>query len=321
VLPLVIGIILGGGLWYIKNAMLIGNPFFPLLASTFPVESWDAITNQRWRTAHTPHGFSLSTLRQTFYQVTFGQPLLDPLLIPLAILGAAAVVKQKFADNLRTKVLMTGVVCYIVFFFAVWFVFTHRIDRFWLPVVPLMAILAGVGAADVVKCYGEKHGKYALAMLLVVGCIYTTLVNASPMPGKNVAYLAPIRSQTRLTEWTRQVNKMKYDGKLAIIGEASVFDIDGQFSYATCWNKPPLEDILNEPDTTKITKALKEQNITLIMVHWGEIKRFRSPNNYGFSNFPTPEIFQWLTENGVLEQVELGDESRQSGVELYLVKK
>ncbi|MDR3109946.1 MAG: glycosyltransferase family 39 protein [Planctomycetaceae bacterium] len=321
VLPMVVGIILGGGLWYIKNAILIGNPFFPLLASVFPVESWDAVTDQRWRTAHAPHSFSLSTLWQAIRQVVINQPLLDPLLIPLAILGAAAVVRKKFTDNLRTKIVMTGIVCYVVFFFAAWFMFTHRLDRFWLPIVPLMAILAGTGTADVVKCYGRKHGKYTLAVLLVVACIYTTLINTSPMPGKNVAYLVPLNSQTRLTEWTRKVNDMKRDGELAIIGEASVFDIKGKIRYATCWNKPPLEDILTEPDATKVTKELKKQKITLIMVHWGEIKRFRSPNNYGFSNFPTPQIFQRLTKNGVLEQVELGEESKQSGVELYRVRK
>ena len=35
---------------------------------------------------------------------------------------------------------------YAAYLFLTWWLLTHRLDRFWLPILPCLAILAGVGA-------------------------------------------------------------------------------------------------------------------------------------------------------------------------------
>ena len=35
---------------------------------------------------------------------------------------------------------------FVAYLFATWWLFTHRLDRFWLPLLPPLAVLAGLGA-------------------------------------------------------------------------------------------------------------------------------------------------------------------------------
>ena len=34
---------------------------------------------------------------------------------------------------------------FAAYIFLTWFLFTHRLDRFWLPLLPTLAVLAGLG--------------------------------------------------------------------------------------------------------------------------------------------------------------------------------
>ena len=322
----VLGMALGGGLWYVKNALLIGNPVFPLLASFFPVEGWDATVNQRWQAAHAAHDFSVAALLRSAWQVLVGSPLLEPLLWPLAGLGTWTILEQfgteKNGDaSKNTRFVLWGILVYSICFFAGWWLVTHRIDRFWLPIMPLLAVLAGLGAARLTDLFGRKSGSKIVTLLLILAATYCFLINASPMPGKNVAFLAPLDAPGRLTPWTRQVNDRPLPGMLAVIGEANVYEMNVPLCYATCWNRPPLEDVLavgREPK--EVLRELHRRNIGWILVHWGEIRRFRGPGNYGFSHFPTPDIFRHCVDAGILMPLETDEESRQAGVEIFQVR-
>ena len=35
---------------------------------------------------------------------------------------------------------------YAGYLFLTWWLLTHRLDRFWLPLLPVLAVLAGLGA-------------------------------------------------------------------------------------------------------------------------------------------------------------------------------
>ena len=39
-----------------------------------------------------------------------------------------------------------GLLPYAAYVVVLWWLFTHRIDRFWIPLLPLLALLAGAGA-------------------------------------------------------------------------------------------------------------------------------------------------------------------------------
>ena len=40
----------------------------------------------------------------------------------------------------------TAVAGYAAYLFLTWWFLTHRLDRFWLPMLPCLAVLAGLGA-------------------------------------------------------------------------------------------------------------------------------------------------------------------------------
>ena len=46
---------------------------------------------------------------------------------------------------------------------------------------------------------------------------------------------------------------------------------------------------------------MHNQKITYIYVDFGEIRRYRSPGNYGFGPFVTFAVFERLVRDGVLE--------------------
>ena len=45
-----------------------------------------------------------------------------------------------------TRRLALGLWGYACYLFLTWWLFTHRLDRFWLPLLPVLAVLAGLGA-------------------------------------------------------------------------------------------------------------------------------------------------------------------------------
>jgi hypothetical protein len=56
--------------------------------------------------------------------------------------------------------------------------------------------------------------------------------------------------------------------------------------------------------------------VTHVYVDWFEIERYRSPGNYGFTDFVTPDEFDRLVKAGVLDRPETVG-TRQ---ELYTVR-
>ncbi len=49
-----------------------------------------------------------------------------------------------------------------------------------------------------------------------------------------------------------------------------------------------------------IRATLKEQGITHVVVHWGEILRYREPGSYDYTAYVQPDRFQKLVEQNVL---------------------
>ena len=53
-------------------------------------------------------------------------------------------------------------------------------------------------------------------------------------------------------------------------------------------------------DAAAIRKKLADEGITHVYVNWLEILRYRSPGNYGYTDFVTPELFAELQRLGIL---------------------
>ncbi|HEV7300209.1 MAG TPA: hypothetical protein VGN72_12640 [Tepidisphaeraceae bacterium] len=118
--------------WLFRNLAWSGNPFFPNAISVFGAGDFSPGQVERYAAAHAavPNGQGPITAiaHQVVVQWQYGYAL-----VPLAIVGLA------LAGRARAQVAcVIGIV--LIVQLAFWIGFTHRIGRFFVPAIPLMAI-------------------------------------------------------------------------------------------------------------------------------------------------------------------------------------
>jgi len=298
---------LGCGLWFGKNWVLTGNPTYPLLYGTFDGATWNADKEQRWNRAHLPHDFSIETLGTDLGRVLLTSEWLSPLVVPLALLaflgwGNKPVVMWR---RLRWELL-----AYAAFVVAVWWLFTHRIDRFWIPVLPVLALLAGAGA-----CWNiEPWWRRVLKGLLLAGLGANFLVSSA---GPGNAWFVPLDQLRSDRRWNAPChwyfNNDADRGAVLAVGDAAVFDLKPPVLYSTCFDDCVFEQLVRdktskeiEPEKQlRVAKEIRAEfaslRIAYVFVNWSEIDRYR--RTYGFTDFVQPEVFDQLVQEGILELV------------------
>ena len=123
--------------WLIKNLIDTGNPVYPLAYRVFGGRHWDGALDAKWSGVHGPRPISAVWLFDSVFDIVGRSDWQSPLYLALAPL---AVLRR---GSRRRALLLWG---YVVYIFATWWLFTHRLDRFWLPMLPALAVLAGLGA-------------------------------------------------------------------------------------------------------------------------------------------------------------------------------
>lgn len=306
----------GCGLWFGKNWVLAGNPTYPLLYNVFEGKSWNAEKDARWNRVHRPHDFSGTSLGADLGRVLLTGAGLSPLIAPLAVLallraGAtqpstkrreqtgpdfAASAAQKPKPLEPGSHLVWGLLAYAGYILTMWWLLTHRIDRFWMPMLPILALLAGVGACWTLTQWWRRM----LAGFLAVGLAGNFLL-ASAAPGN--AWFVPLdHLRDRINPWHWYFNNDPSAGGVLAVGEAAVFDLASPVLYNTCFDDCVFEAMVKGKTSEQVREALAAQGIGYVFVSWGEIERYR--RTYGFSEFVQPEVFDWLVKEGVLEPVE-----------------
>jgi len=285
--------VVGCGLWFGKNWAATGNPTYPLLYETFgdSTGTWTPEKNRQWNNVHRPKDFSPRTLARDAARVVLRSEWLSPLIIPLAALALLVRAKRRLS-----LVLLAYFGCVVVG----WWLLTHRIDRFWIPVLPVVALLAGVGA-----CWSRQTvWRRVLVGLLVFGSISNFLVTTSVAGGYNRYFVSLRRLRhdpMRVDAWHRYFNTHARDGRVLMVGDAQVFDLEVPIRYSTCFDDSLFELLAAGHRTEEVRAGLVREGISHVYVHWGEIKRYRTPGNYGFTDFVQPAVFRRLVEQGVLE--------------------
>jgi hypothetical protein len=100
------------------------------------------------------------------------------------------------------------------------------------------------------------------------------------------------------------------------VGSAAVFHVNHPILYNTVFTPETIEVIADGKSPAAFHEALRERGVTHVYVDWKEIRRYREPGNYGFTDFVTPDRFAEWVKNGVLERpLPVGSEQ-----ELYAVK-
>jgi hypothetical protein len=276
------------GLWFGKNWALSGNPTYPLLYGTFDGKTWNAAKEQQWNRVHRPHDFSAQALGHDLGQVLLGSEWLSPLLVPLAVLALAG---GGYCCRLRWQLL-----AYVGFVIAVWWLTTHRIDRFWIPVLPVVALLAGAGAGWT----PERWWRRLLAGLLVVGLTANFLLVAGGQANAWFVSLAQLRDAPEwIDPWHAYLNHHAWEGRVLLVGDAAVFDLKPSLLYNTCFDDCLFEQMVKGKTPSEARAALAAAHVTYIYVDWAEIARYR--HTYGFTDFVRPAVFDRLVAEGLLE--------------------
>jgi hypothetical protein len=325
-----LGTLITFGPWMAKNIAETGNPVYPLLYNVFGGADWDAASHRKWQEGHPPTivllgdrpGDLLSNLGTRFVDVVARSDWQSPLLFgaaPLALLWWGR------------RMTVAAVAAYIGWLFLTWWALTHQIDRFWVPMLPVVALLAGGGVAALLGRTGESSiapggtsrrlvsGTIAaLASLIVGACVLFNLAYVTTVLCGYNKYLVDLNAARGHAMHPAIVllhERLPPDSKVLFVGEAQVFDADFDYVYNTVFDEslferwtsaavpgvPPAEQPLRPAEEIRATFA--EHGITHVFVNWSEILRYRT--TYGYTEFVSPQRFGDLVQAGVLEPVPL----------------
>ncbi len=296
--------------WYAKNLVTTGNPFYPLAYSVFGGRGIDAQHAEQWNRAHRPQpvdggesAFGLGAFRAGVSKVTLASDAVLPGLIALACVGAVI----SFVSRTRERILVIG----IVWIFGVWWLATHRIDRFWLPATMIQSLLAG-GALHWIA---RQRLMAVAAPIVVVSIMYGAVVSSSSIACDNrfLVSLDALRHDAGGPDMVGRISPAivwcnrhldPTSHRILLVGEARAFDFKAPVVYSTCFNKSPAEQWLRDQSPEVQIENLAEAGVTHVLVNWAEVQRYRQPGNYGFSDWPQPGDLDKLIADNVLKPVD-----------------
>jgi hypothetical protein len=309
------GWVLAFGPWLIRNAVWTGNPVFPLAYQVFGGTGWSAERAERFTRAHRSTDFSLATIARYLgsiptvddWEQILGeiparsdwQSALVFAFAPLALLGGC-----------RRRAI--GLWLLVGYLFLVFWGFTHRLDRFWLPLEPFAGALAGAG---LVWSGRRVWQAFALTSCLVA-VVYNLAYCTTSLCGVN-AYDVDLRLQ-----WQRNVaadpamavcnqsGLIRPDQMVLHVGSAAVFYAEPSARYHTVFDDALFERLVRGPagsvdlrPAPEIRNALAELRADFVLIDWGEIARHRRPGGYGFSAFVRPDVVRALVRSKVMEKL------------------
>ncbi len=308
-----LGVGLTIGPWLLKNAVETGNPVYPLGYAVFGGRDIDDALAAKWKRGHArpSAGSVLGEARSLVvqaYDVAAVNDWQSPLvfaLAPLVLLTASARRRARFPAAIT------------VWLFLAWWLFTHHIDRFWLPLLPTATLLAGMGAADAI----EHGGRWVIRGVLAIGVVFNLGFCATRFVGYNVG-LTELMAARDFTArivgpeiaWINEaaaIGVLPAETKILLVGEAAIFPARFPYEYNTVFDRSLFEEWCGEPgdmparerplrSPAAIRATLAEHDITHVYVNWGEIWRYRQ--TYGYTDFVHPSRFQQLIAGGVLER-------------------
>jgi hypothetical protein len=290
-----LGVAIGCGPWLGKNWGLAGNPTYPLLYEWFDGQTWTPEKDARWKRAHQAghrtgeRPFGLSQLRRDLTIVGWSSSYASPVLVPFFIVGLFC---------RRHRALVASLAAFCLFVLVAWWLLTHRVDRFLIPILPLAAIVAAVGAGWSPWIVWRR----AVWVLLIVAVGYGALLAGSRLVGDN-RFLVALRDLRTDLDHPRDpdywhlhpahhfLNQNVADGcRVLAVGEAQVFNFDVPVLYNTCFDDCVLEQLLRGRTREERYAALRAERISHVFVFWRELDRYRSPGNYGYSDFVTRDL-------------------------------
>lgn len=306
----VLGVALMSGFWFLKNFASCGNPFYPLLGSVFEdFRSSERI--QQWNQAHAPSGGNaMSSVLEKAISLIVKYQWLSPIVAPLALFS--------IFHRKRKRVLLLA--SYLLFVGLLWFLATHRLERFLLPFYPLVCLLAGAGWD-----WNPDRGwrTFGVAVLLG-GCLLNLLFSSSRLVG-DVRIFASLESLDirrltaedyshpdgrivplhHLSPTIAWLNENHREAKVLFFGECRPWSAEFSVIYNTCFDECETRKRLAARTVAELRESLFKEGITHVLVNASEWNRFRETYGYDVDHpddpFTVDDVLRW--EGTVLRRV------------------
>ena len=286
--------------WLLKNLVETGNPVYPLAYSAFGGSEWSPAMDAIWKPAHAASEHLLSRIPEHVLGAAIDNKWTSGLLFALAV-------PSVFLWR-RVKTLPV-ILCLIVWGFVTWWAFTHRIDRFWIPVIPLLSL----AAAATWLISTSKLWKSFVVTVIATVTLFNVRFCGLALVGYHVGLMdLDAARQTTIRADLRYLNEtLSANARVLMVGEAEVFDATFPLAYNTvfdeclfeAWTTLPADS--QRPVTERrmlpseqTLQNLREHGITHIFVNWGAVLRYRM--TYGYTEYVDPARFQQLLDEGVL---------------------
>jgi hypothetical protein len=186
---------------------------------------------------------------------------------------------------------------FVGYVFFEWWLLTHRLDRFWVPLIPLVAVLSGAGAV------WSKHAWWRrfVTTVMVAAVFYNFSYSSSALCGFN-DYARPVVPDEDPTDaavtWMNR--NLPDSARVLAVGAADLFHLRRPVIYNTVFDDSIFEQLVRDRTPAEAGVSLRERGVTHVYVSWSEIDRYRQPGSYGYSDFVTPSVFQSLVKASVL---------------------
>ncbi len=331
------GVLVTFGPWAARNLSETGNPVYPLAYSLFGGRDWNHQLNEKFKAGHRP---PVELLRDPARIVPdFMRHLADvaansdwqgPLLFAFAPLALLAAFQRSNGPvgSARILRLSCGLGAYFAWLFITWWSCTHRIDRFWLPLIPVVALLAGMGLETVYSLsdavgrrfagnFGTWCGRCAVVAPVVIAVAFNLAFITTWVAGYNQYLLDEhVAREAVMTRTMALLNqRLPAGARVLLVGDAEVFDARFEHRYNTVFDQSLFQAWCGTDPTSlhnpaiplkpadEILAKLHEEGITHVFVNWLELLRYRA--TYTYTDFVAPGRFRALIEQGVLTPMRL----------------
>ncbi len=335
--------------WLVRNTVNTGNPVYPLLYRVFNGEPLTRENAAKWKAAHRSDESILETLSRVSRSFSVAgrkrvqsgkkpdakkrgadeadeqnntkniltwSPLLF-LFLPLLMFG------REGSRSLRSWAWLFGGIT--LFAAGVWWVFTHRLMRFLIPVFPLLAVLNVIGLCGLQHKFRRVH-RYLIPILLFVVLISPvhhlglTFISGGGRTARLVAGITSAdRILTQLSErgyhrlaairWMN--NNVSQNERVGPVGEAALFYLRSPVDEWTVFDRNPTLIALLEERPKQTLRRWDRNGIRWLLVNRAEMARYRKTYSYTFegkkkSGYPERAVrdrLRTLNQRGWIKRV------------------